>query len=261
MSVASINCTLQPARDGVCTPGRVMSVIEATDSTFQRDVLDRSEHVPVVVDLWAPWCGPCRTLGPIIERVVEATGGAVELAKVNVDENPQVSAAFQVQSIPAVYAVKGGKVVDGFVGALGEPAVAEFVGRLASPVNSEIDDLVAAGDEASLLRALEMQSDHPAAVVALARLRVDQGDPAGALDLLARIPETAESRQVAAEARLASQNVEVDPRNLDEHLNDLLGKVRQDEASRQEFLDILETMSADDPRRATYRRALATKLF
>src|SRR5215211_3876687 len=96
---------------------------DVTDATFQRDVLDRSAEVPVVVDLWAEWCGPCRTLGPIIERVVGETGGEVELAKVDVDHNPQVSAAFAVQSIPAVFAIHKGKVVDSFVGALPEPAV------------------------------------------------------------------------------------------------------------------------------------------
>ena len=110
-------------------------------------VLDRSDQVPVVVDLWAPWCGPCRTLGPILEDVIEATGGAVELAKVNVDENPRISAAFQVQSIPAVMAIKDRKVVDSFIGAVGRPEVEKFVASLA-PAPSEADLLAAAGDEA-----------------------------------------------------------------------------------------------------------------
>ncbi|MBV8302587.1 MAG: thioredoxin, partial [Acidimicrobiia bacterium] len=113
---------------------------DVTDATFEQDVLERSKQVPVVVDLWAPWCGPCRTLGPIIEKVVDATEGGVELVKVNVDENPRVSATFQVQSIPAVYGLRDGKVVDGFIGALPEKAVAEFVARLAPP-ETEADRL------------------------------------------------------------------------------------------------------------------------
>ncbi len=109
---------------------------DVTDATFEEAVIARSAQVPVVVDLWAPWCGPCKTLGPILERVVAGTGGAVELAKVNVDENPRVSATFQVQSIPAVFALRDGKIVDQFIGALPEAQVAEFVGRL-TPQPSE----------------------------------------------------------------------------------------------------------------------------
>ncbi len=97
--------------------------IDVTDATFQTEVLERSATTPVVVDLWAEWCGPCKTLGPILEKVVDATEGQVVLAKVDVDANPQTAQAFKVQSIPAVYAVSEGKVVDGFVGAQGEAEV------------------------------------------------------------------------------------------------------------------------------------------
>src|SRR5829696_5508608 len=172
-----------------------------TDATFTRDVLDRSNSVPVVVDLWAEWCGPCRTLGPILERVVAATGGKVELAKVDIDKNPQVAASFAVQSIPAVYAISNGKVVDSFIGALPEPAVREFVAKL-GPAESEADLLAAKGDEASLRKALELEHDHPAAVLALAELLADRGDGEEALTLLTRVPETADSRRIAALARL-----------------------------------------------------------
>src|SRR5829696_3633044 len=117
-----------------------------TDATFQRDVLDRSATVPVVVDLWAEWCGPCRTLGPVLERVVAETGGQVELVKVDIDHNPQVAASFAVQSIPAVFAISNGKVVDSFIGAVPEASVREFVARLA-PAETEADRLAALGDE------------------------------------------------------------------------------------------------------------------
>jgi len=235
-------------------------VPDVTDATFEKDVLERSDQVPVVVDLWAPWCGPCRTLGPIIEKVVEDTDGAVELVKVNIDDNPRIAATFQVQSIPAVYAIRDRQVVDGFIGALPEAQVKTFVDRLA-PQPSEADLLVAAGDEASLRQALELQHDHAGAVTGLARLLVADGRQAEALELLARIPETAESRQIAAEARLAAQEVEVPADGVDVLLDALLPKVKDDETARQEFLDLLETLPADDPRAGAYRKALASRLF
>jgi putative thioredoxin len=232
---------------------------DVTDATFEQAVVARSADVPVVVDLWAPWCGPCKTLGPIIEQVVEQTDGAVELAKVNVDENPRVAATFQVQSIPAVYALRDGKVVDGFIGALPEAQVAEFVARLA-PQPSEVDRLAAAGDEASLRQALELQPDHPGAVAGLAGMLIAQGEPDAALELLARVPETPEIRALAAEARLAGQHVALDD-DVTTLLDGLLDRVRDDEQARQEFLDVLETLGPDDPRTAGYRKALAARLF
>jgi putative thioredoxin len=238
----------------------VPTVTDVTDATFEQDVLDRSLTVPVVVDLWAPWCGPCRTLGPILEKVVEASNGAVELVKINVDDNPRVSTAFQVQSIPAVFAVRDRQVVDQFIGALPEQQVAEFIARLA-PTPSEADELVALGDEASLRRALELEPDHPAGVVALARLLVAADRPDEALELLARIPETADSRVAAAEARLAVQRVEVPADGVDVLLDALLPRVKDDADARQEFLDLLETLGPDDERTARYRKALSARLF
>jgi putative thioredoxin len=232
---------------------------DVTDTTFETAVIERSKQVPVVVDLWAPWCGPCRTLGPMIERVVEATNGAVELAKVNVDENPRVSATFQVQSIPAVYALRDAKVVDGFVGAIPEAQIAEFVARLA-PLPSEVDRLVAAGDEASFRQALEIQPDHDGAVVALASLLIDRAEPEEALALLGRIPENGEARHLAARARLAEREVDIDD-DVTTMLDSLLDRVRDDETARQEYIDLLEALGADDPRTAQYRRALSSRLF
>ena len=241
-------------------PVSSVAMADVTDATFQTEVLDRSMTVPVVVDLWAPWCGPCRTLGPMLERAVAATGGAVELAKVNVDENPQVPTTFRVQSIPAVFALRDGKVVDGFIGAVPQSQVDEFVARLAPVAPSEADQLAAAGDEASLRKALELQRDHPGAVLGLARLLVDRGEPEEALELLGRLPETAEVRTIAAQARLSSKGV---PAGADvaRTLDELLERVRDDEDARQEFLDVLETLGPDDPRTAGYRRALASRLF
>ena len=232
---------------------------DVSDATFTTEVVERSHTVAVVVDLWAPWCGPCKTLGPILEQAVAATGGAVELAKVNVDDNPQTAQAFQVQSIPAVYAMRDGKVVDGFIGAQGEAAVAEFVQRLLpTEQESEVDALVAAGDEASLRRALELDADHEGAVVGLAELLVAQEQGEEALALLERIPETAEVRRVAALARTGGEAGHGD---VEARLEDLLGQVKADPAARQEFVDLLEIMGADDPRTSVYRRRLTTQLY
>jgi putative thioredoxin len=237
--------------------------MDVTDQTFQADVLARSATVPVIVDLWAPWCGPCTTLGPMLEKAVADTGGAVELVKVNVDENPRIAQTFAVQSIPAVFAISNGQVVDQFIGALPEAQVTAFVERLA-PVPSEADTLAAAGDEASLRRALELEPDHAAATEALARILIDRGDAADALALLQRLPETESSRALGAEARLLEAGVDVQGTGREEmqaKLDELLDRVRDDDTARQEFVDLLEAMGADDPRTNEYRRALAARLF
>ena len=235
--------------------------IDVTDRTFEQDVLVASDEAPVVIDLWAPWCGPCRTLGPILEKVVDETAGKVRLAKVNVDENPRISASFQVQSIPAVFAVKDRKVVDHFIGALPEAAVREWVGHLAgSAPLGEVDRLVAAGDEASLRHALEVDPAHEGAIVALAELLVGRGEGDEALTLLAKIPETPDTRRVAALARLADAGVEPGE-GLEGRLEGLLERVKGDDEARQQFVDLLETLPDEDPRKARYRRALTSRLF
>jgi putative thioredoxin len=232
--------------------------IDVTDATFESLVLERSRTVPVVVDLWAPWCGPCKTLGPIIEDVIAATEGAVELAKVNVDENPGVSQAFRVQSIPAVYAIKDRKPVGGFVGAKGRADVEAFVaGLLPSAEEDEVSRLVAAGDEPSLRKALDLDPDHEPAIVKLAELLVGEGQPENALELLGRIPETNETRRVAALARTG----EAPGDDVEGRLNGLLDRVKEDDAARQEFVDLLELLGPDDPRTAAYRRQLTARLF
>ncbi len=231
---------------------------DVSDETFETDVLDRSEQVAVVVDLWAPWCGPCRTLGPSLEAAVASSEGRVELAKVNVDENPRVSASFGVQSIPAVYAIKDRKVVDHFIGALPERAVREFVDKLAPPP-SEVDRLVEAGDETSLVHALELEPGNAAAVAAMARLLIDEGRNDDALELLARVPETAEVRRLAAEARTGGSTSS--DGEVTAELETLLSSVKGDEDARRRYLDLLEILGADDPRTGEYRRRLTAALF
>ena len=217
---------------------------------------------PVVIDLWAEWCGPCKTLGPILEKVVGETNGKVVLAKVDVDQNPAIGQAFRVQSIPAVFAMSNGQVVDGFVGAVGEQEVRDFVGRLLpTEEQNAVAELIAAGDEASLRLALNIEPANEDAIVALADLLVDrggEGDTDAALALLERIPESDRTRPVAARARLGHTAPDDDH---DATLTALLDRVKDDDEARQQFVDLLELMGAHDPRTAQYRKLLSQRLF
>ena len=234
--------------------------IDVTDATFEADVIERSRTTPVVVDLWAPWCGPCRTLGPMLEEAVNATDGRVVLAKINVDENPGCSQAFRVQSIPAVFAISDGAVVDQFLGAVPQAEIDEFVGRLdGGGQPSEVDLLREVGDEESLRKALELEPDNPEVIVDLAELLAGLDRGAEALELLARIPESAETRRIAAYVRSGGSFASAD--DIDDRLGVLLETVKDDDAHRQEFVDLLELLGPDDPRTAQWRRRLTSRLF
>ena len=232
--------------------------IDVTDATFQVEVLERSRTTPVIVDLWAPWCGPCRTIGPILEKLTDASGGKVILAKVNVDENPAISAAFKVQSIPAVYALKDGAMFDGFVGAQPEHVIAEFVQSLmpAGDVPT-VESLIAAGDEASLREAFVLKPGDEDIAILLAELLLKNGDVTGALGVLALVPETDKVRVVIAVAREAF----VPTDDYDAQLSNLLPQVKADEDARKKYLEILEKMGSIDPRSAGHRKRLTAQLF
>ncbi|MFV0317764.1 MAG: thioredoxin domain-containing protein [Microthrixaceae bacterium] len=249
---------------------------DVTDATFQTQVIERSATVPVVVDLWAEWCGPCKTLGPILESVIASTNGQVELAKVDIEANPAVARAFQAQSIPAVHALVGGKVVDSFLGAQPESVVREFVSRLTmSPEEQQVAALVAAGDEQSLRAAVQLVPTNAEARVALATLLVErgaggddvasggegggEGDLAEALTLLEGLPETTEVRHLLALAR-AGGRPEGGDSAVETELRSLLGSVKDDDAARARFVDLLEVLSEADSR-AAWRRKLSAQLF
>ncbi len=232
--------------------------IDVTDATFQKEVIEKSMIAPVVIDLWAPWCGPCKTLGPILEKLIAATNGKVILAKVDVDSCPQVAQAFQIQSIPAVYAMKDGKIVDGFVGAQSENVVSEFIKNLLpEPVVVDVKALLAKGDEASLRQALAAEPTNEIIVVALADLLIARKDCAAALEVLKTVPETERVRTAAAAARAAF----VPQDDFDKQLIDLLVRVKTDEDAKREFLGLLEKMGPNDPRTGDYRKKLTAKLF
>src|ERR1700761_6220560 len=159
--------------------------MDVTETTFQSAVLDRSSTVPVVVDFWADWCGPCRQLTPVLERAVSARAGKVELAKVDVDANPRLAQTFGIQGIPAVKAFRDGRVAAEFVGVQPPAAVDEFLDSL---LPSEADALVERGDEESLRRANELEPMRADAAVPLAKILKDRGDIDEALAVLSRVP-------------------------------------------------------------------------
>ena len=233
--------------------------MDVTDATFEAEVIIRSGQTPVVVDLWAPWCGPCKQLGPILEKVIAETNGKVVLAKVNVDENPGIAQAFQAQSIPAVHAIVDGKPVDSFLGAQGEETVRQFVNKLtAGTVEDPIDPRIAAGDEASLRALLNEEVDHLDGVLALAALlieRDEEGDKAEALTLLERAPQNPDVRHLAALARAEAAE------DIDSRLNELLMQAKEDDEARQAFIDLLEVLGSGNPKATEWRRKLASALY
>ncbi len=242
-----------------------MPAIDVTDATFEAEVIERSATVPVIVDLWAEWCGPCKTLGPIIEQVVDETGGKVVLAKLDIDKNPQIAQALGVQSIPAVFVARDRKLFQGFIGAQPEQVVRQFVESL---LPTETEDAVAglleAGDEASLRKVLEIDPGHEVAVVRLAELLVGSGADGStdeALALLDRIPESPETRRVAALARMGAEAVTEFNDGVEAKLDALLERVKDDDEARQEYVDVLELLGPADPRTATYRKLLTSRLF
>jgi putative thioredoxin len=232
-------------------------VFDVGEAEFEQRVIERSRELPVVVDFWAEWCGPCRTLSPALEAAAAKREGKVELAKVDTDRNQQLAAAFGIRGIPAVKAFRDGQVSDEFTGAIPPAQVEQFFDSL---VPSPADDLAAAGDEDSLRHALELDRGHVDAARRLGRLLLGRGDTAEAREVLERFEGDFLAEGLAARARLAA----ADGNGADEDRAGLPAAFAAwDEGDDATALEALEgaLTDADDPQRRDDIRKVMVAIF
>ena len=247
-----------------------MTVIDVDEDAFQTEVLERSATLPVVVDFWAEWCGPCRQLGPVLEQAAEAREGKVVLAKVDTDANPEISQTFGVQGIPAVKAFIEGEVVAEFVGAQGPSQVEAFFDAL---VPSESQQLLAAGDEESLRKAVQVDPKNVDAAFALAQMLYRKGELEGALELVANAPDNYRADGLAARIELeqagdqsvAAAFATLDSGEVEEGLDQLLAALESDgsdqERIRRVVVAILDELGVDHPLARDSRRRMSAALY
>jgi len=242
--------------------------LDVTEATFEAEVVERSRQVPVVVDFWADWCGPCKQLTPALEKAEASRGGEVVLAKVDVDANQRLAAAFQVQGIPAVKAFRDAKVVDEFVGALPPAKVEAFFDGLTP---SRADELLAAGDELSLREAAELEPARADLAVALAKARLERGAEDEALEAVESHEADFAAAGIAARVRLAKAGVgtdafaALDRGERETALDNLIEELAAaDDSTRDELrraiVGVLADLDPADPTGREYRRKLATAL-
>jgi putative thioredoxin len=295
VDLAAVKARSEAAARAAEAPAAGSYVIDVTEATFQSEVLDRSFQVPVLLDLWADWCEPCKQLSPLLERLANAGNGAWVLAKIDVEANQRIAQALQVQSIPTVFAVIGGQLVPGFQGALPEPQVREFVdavlqaaaqaglaGAPAAPVEDGRPPEPAQPPEDPRFAAAEQALDAGDFAVAAERYQaiLDQepGNQEAALALgqvqllqrLESVDSAAAARADAAptdvDAQLAAADLAFAGNDIDGALDRLLKTVARTagddrERARKRLLEFFELLGPDDPRVPAARRELARSLF
>ena len=245
------------------------AVFDVDEDEFEQRVLERSKEVPVVVDFWADWCGPCKQLTPVLERAAEARAGKVELAKVDVEKNKQLQATFRIQGIPSVKAFKDGRVASEFTGALPPAEVERFFDAL---VPSEADELAGSGDEQDLRRALELDPAHPSARRELGKLLLRRGDTEEATGLLEGASGDFVATGLLARAALAGDDDlagafeawDVGDRGAAlERLQDALQQEQDPERKdliRRVMVALFTELGPDDPLAREHRRRLSAAL-